>query len=44
MVDGYGYPQLTEQAKRKLLGENLARLHGMDVSQLRQKLGRPVTT
>ena len=31
VVDGYGYPQLTEQAKRKILGENLLRLHGMDV-------------
>jgi hypothetical protein len=31
LVDGYGYPQLTEQGKRKILGENLLRLHGMDV-------------
>ena len=31
LTDGYGYPQLTEQAKRKILGENLLRLHGMDV-------------
>ena len=23
LVEGYGYPQLTEQAKRKILGENL---------------------
>jgi predicted TIM-barrel fold metal-dependent hydrolase len=33
LVDGYGYPQLTPQAKRKILGENLLRLHGMDVEQ-----------
>jgi uncharacterized protein len=39
MVDGYGYPQLTEQAKRKILGENLLRLHGMDVDSVRQKIG-----
>ncbi|HSO53427.1 MAG TPA: amidohydrolase family protein, partial [Actinomycetes bacterium] len=26
LVEGYGYPQLTEQAKRKILGENLLRL------------------
>jgi predicted TIM-barrel fold metal-dependent hydrolase len=38
LVDGYGYPPLTEQAKRKILGENLARLHGMDVDTLRRKL------
>ena len=30
LQDGYGYPALTEQAKRKILGENLLRLHGMD--------------
>ena len=29
LCDGYGYPQLTDQAKRKILGENLLRLHGM---------------
>jgi predicted TIM-barrel fold metal-dependent hydrolase len=38
MVEGYGYPQLTEQAKRKILGENLLRLHGMDVEATRAKL------
>jgi uncharacterized protein len=31
LQEGYGYPALTEQAKRKILGENLLRLHGMDV-------------
>jgi predicted TIM-barrel fold metal-dependent hydrolase len=38
LVDGYGYPQLTEQAKRKILGENLLRLHGMDVEATRARL------
>jgi hypothetical protein len=38
---GYGYPQLTDQAKRKILGENLLRLHGMDVAQTTARLGRP---
>jgi uncharacterized protein len=38
LVDGYGYPQLTEQAKRKILGENLLRLHGMDPVQVRSNL------
>ncbi len=37
---GYGYPQLTGQAKRKILGENLLRLHGMDVEDTRARLGR----
>ena len=36
---GYGYPQLTDQAKRKILGENLLRLHGMDVAGARARLG-----
>lgn len=41
LVDGYGYPQLTEQAKRKILGENLLRLHGLDVAQTTGRLGKP---
>jgi uncharacterized protein len=39
LVDGYGYPQLTEQAKKKILGENLLRLHGMDLAETRARLG-----
>jgi uncharacterized protein len=38
LVEGYGYPQLTEQAKRKILGENLLRLHGMDAGEVRASL------
>ena len=38
LCDGYGYPQLTDQAKRKILGENLLRLHGMDVAETRARL------
>jgi predicted TIM-barrel fold metal-dependent hydrolase len=41
LCEGYGYPQLTDQAKRKILGENLLRLHGMDVDATRGRLGRP---
>jgi predicted TIM-barrel fold metal-dependent hydrolase len=33
LQEGYGYPALTEQGKRKILGENLLRLHGMDRSR-----------
>ena len=33
LQDGYGYPPLTEQAKRKILGENLLRLQGIDVAR-----------
>jgi len=28
-------------AKRKILGENLLRLHGMDVEETKARLGRP---
>ena len=31
LTDGYGYPQVTPEIKRKILGENLARLHGIDI-------------
>ena len=41
LCDGYGYPQLTDVAKRKILGENLLRLHGMDVEETKTRLGRP---
>jgi hypothetical protein len=40
LCDGYGYPQLTDTAKRKILGENLLRLHGLDVDTAPAKLGR----
>jgi hypothetical protein len=40
LCQGYGYPQLTDQAKRKILGENLLRLHGMDVQEARASFGR----
>jgi predicted TIM-barrel fold metal-dependent hydrolase len=33
LCDGYAYPQLTTEAKKKILGTNLLRLHGMDVDQ-----------
>jgi uncharacterized protein len=41
LCDGYGYPQLTDVAKRKILGENLLRLHGMDVEATKTRLGKP---
>jgi len=38
LCEGYGYPQLTDQAKRKILGENLLRLHGMDLAEAKARL------
>ena len=37
---GYGYPQLTDQAKRKIVGENLLRLHGMDLAEAKARTVR----
>ena len=39
IVTERGYPQLTDQAKRKILGGNLARLHGIDVEAKSKELG-----
>ena len=41
IVEERGYPQLTEQAKRKILGGNLARLHGIDLEAKAAELGAP---
>ncbi|NTU84808.1 MAG: amidohydrolase [Chloroflexales bacterium] len=40
IVDGYGCGQLTKQAKQKILGGNLARLHGLDTSAKQRELGQ----
>ena len=42
VTEEYGWPPLTEQAKRKILGGNLARLHGFDVAEKAAQLGAPV--
>jgi predicted TIM-barrel fold metal-dependent hydrolase len=39
LCDGYGYPQLTDQAKSKILGENLLRLHGIDLADAKKRAG-----
>jgi len=37
-VDLPGYPQLTSQTERKIFGEDLLRLHGMDAQVMRANL------
>jgi hypothetical protein len=39
IVQGYGCGQLTKEAKKKILGLNLARLHGIDVEDKKRSLG-----
>jgi predicted TIM-barrel fold metal-dependent hydrolase len=36
---GYGYPQLTREDKRRILGENFARLMGIDLEAKKRELG-----
>lgn len=36
---GYGYPQITREDRRKMLGENFARIMGVDLEAARRKLG-----
>ena len=43
IVTERGYPQLTDQAKRKILGGNLARLHGIDVEAKSKRAGPRVS-
>lgn len=38
MIEGYGYPPLTEELKRKILGENFARIHDIDIAQVKQEI------
>jgi predicted TIM-barrel fold metal-dependent hydrolase len=35
LVEGMGYPAFTDEIKAKILGGNAARLHGLDVEQVR---------
>jgi uncharacterized protein len=34
LVDGYGYPELSEQDKADILGLNFARMHGLEIENL----------
>ncbi|MDQ3654292.1 MAG: amidohydrolase family protein [Chloroflexota bacterium] len=31
LMEGYGYPAVTDDVKRKMLGGNIARMHGVDI-------------
>ncbi|PMB04715.1 hypothetical protein CEN49_20125 [Fischerella thermalis CCMEE 5273] len=36
--EGYEYPELTLEIKRKILGENMARIHGIDIEQIKNRI------
>jgi len=38
LVKQYGYPQITDEDKRKILGENIARLFGINIEERMKKL------
>ncbi len=40
MQEGYGYPQFTREMKRKIFGENQARLFGIDVEKKKRELAK----
>jgi predicted TIM-barrel fold metal-dependent hydrolase len=38
LIEGYGYPELTDDIKSQILGRNMARLHGIDIEQTKRKI------
>ncbi|MGW5106012.1 amidohydrolase family protein [Nocardia sp. NPDC004123] len=38
LVEGYGYPELTKEIKRKILGENAARIIGLDIDEMKRTM------
>jgi hypothetical protein len=38
LCEQYGYPQITDEDKRKIFGENLARLLGINIEDKMKKL------
>jgi hypothetical protein len=38
LIEGYGRPPLTDTAKRKILGQNLMRLHDIDEAEFRKTI------
>lgn len=36
LVEGYGYPEVTDEMKQAILGGNMARMHGIDIPATRE--------
>lgn len=39
LVEGYGYSEITPEIKSKILGRNMAALHGIEVDDAKERLG-----
>ena len=39
LQDRYGFPEITETDKRRVLGENQARMFGVDIASKKRELG-----
>jgi hypothetical protein len=39
LQDRYGFPEITETDKRRILGENQARMFGVDIANKKRELG-----
>jgi predicted TIM-barrel fold metal-dependent hydrolase len=44
MQEGYGYPEITREMKRKMFGENQARLLGIDIEKKKKQLAKKQTS
>lgn len=44
LCERYGYPQITDEDKRKILGENLARLLGINIEERMKKLASDIVS
>lgn len=44
LIEKYGYPQITDADKQKILGENIARLFGINIEEKMKKLAKDVVS
>jgi hypothetical protein len=38
LIENYGYIEFTPEVKRKILGENYCRMHGLDLQELKASI------
>lgn len=44
LVERYGYPQITDDDKRKILGENMARLFGINIEEKMKRIANDIVS